>query len=462
MERLITTAISYPNGEPHIGHMYEAILSDMYNRLSILNGINSKLLTGTDEHGKKIQSTAEKIGITPLELCNRNSELFKQMLSQLSVKYDRFIRTTDCDHSSIVQEGLITNKDSITKSVYRSYYNVREETYVTPTEALLNEYKDPITEVSLEIREEESYMFDLPSFKEYILQNLHRVYGFNIESFRTRLDELLPLSISRLICEEFNWGIHFLDDSDHIVYVWFDALLNYITGERSLFEQHPQTIHVIGKDIVWFHSVIFPAITMKMHPIYDSIFVHGFVLDSNGMKMSKSLNNVITPNELLSEFDETYIRFYFIWETQLGSDIKFSKESLPQISKTILIDGFGNLFQRIYNLLKDIQDYPSDTFTFECNTSIEYLVNFSIHKLFNENIRNLNKRISDEKPWTMNVEDKQRFMIEVGSDFHFIMSIMSCVIPSKIRELNSYLGFNIVGLEPSSYRYVKGLRAFTI
>lgn len=462
MQRLITTAISYPNGEPHIGHMYEAILADIYNRLSILNGIDSKLLTGTDEHGKKIQMTAESKNMTSIELCDQNSQLFKQMLNLICVNYDRFIRTTDEDHNQIVKMGLELNSDDIYKSMYRSYYNIREESFVTETEAQKNDYKDPMTGLDLDIREEETYMFSLSRHKEYIIENLHRVLNFNTRSLHERLDDLHDLSISRIKSDEFNWGIDFNFDTEHIVYVWFDALLNYITGEKSLFDDHPQIIHVIGKDIVWFHSVIYPAIIKSFHPIYDSIIVHGFIIDSNGNKMSKTLGNVISPNELLSEFDVTYIRFYLFWETNSWSDIKFSKDRLKQVCKSVLIDEFGNLFQRVYNLLQDLSDYPFHEFIYEQNQTIEYLNDFSsLREILLDNIKTSNKLISDEKPWLMNLEDKKVFMINIGTKLHIAMSILSCIIPTKIIELNSYLGFNIVGLDVTSYTYVHKLKAFS-
>lgn len=466
-ERLITTAISYPNGVPHIGHMYEAILADIYNRLSILNGVNSKLLTGTDEHGKKIQVTAQNKGMTPIELCNMNSDLFKRMLENIDINYDLFIRTTDNDHIQLVTKVVELTSNDIFKSTYSGYYNIREETFVSPTDARENEYKDPVTGDLLEIREEETYMFCLSKFEEYIRENLHRVYNFNTDSFDERLSKLQDLSITRLKSEEFNWGIDFPLDHNHVIYVWYDALLNYITGLVSLFNSEKvETIHVIGKDIVWFHCVIYPAIlkSMGVFHIYDKIFVHGFILDANGNKMSKSLNNVVDPQYLLDKYQSDYIRFYLFMETNPGSDIKFSEERLVSVCNSILVNGFGNLFQRLYKLWLDVDYYPFSSFTHENNDSIDILNDFvSLRTKLIDDIDSINREITENKPWAMSLHNKKNFLIGIGSKFYSILCILSCIIPEKIKYLNSYLGFTIPGIHydiPPSYIYIAKLKAF--
>lgn len=222
---LITTAISYPNGPPHIGHMYEGIIADIINRLHISLGQNSYLLTGTDEHGKKIQQSAELRQITPQELCDINSEIFKTMLYRSGVKYSRFIRTTDQDHIDLVKEAIIECKDLIYKSKYTGYYNIREEVFITENEASLTDYKDPVTGIPYEIKEEETYKFRLSKFKEFIIENLHKVKGFNVREFDSRLEDLQDLTITRSK-SDFTWGIDFPLDDDHIIYVWMENLLN--------------------------------------------------------------------------------------------------------------------------------------------------------------------------------------------------------------------------------------------
>lgn len=221
MEYLTTTAISYPNGKPHIGHMYEAILADIIRNIYLIKGHDSKFLTGTDEHGKKIQQTAEREGISPKELCDINVEHFKELMSKLQIKADRFIRTTDQDHEDLVKEMIISSSRFMTKEKYVGYYNIREESYVSEHEASETDFKDPVTNIPYEKKEEESYKFDLPRFVDIIRSQIDKVVGFNMESFESRLQDLQKLTVSRLK-SDFTWGIDFPLDPDHIVYVWYD------------------------------------------------------------------------------------------------------------------------------------------------------------------------------------------------------------------------------------------------
>lgn len=475
MNSLVTTAISYPNSEPHIGHMYEAIYADIINRTLNIYPFNSKLLTGTDEHGKKIQSTALSKQMTPKELCDNNSILFKLMLLKIECKYERFIRTTDNDHYKIVNDSInYVFEKYVYKGTYSGYYNVREESYLSNTEALLNNFIDPVSGIPYEIRTEECYFFKLSQFKDQIIDILDRVYGFNVDSFKDRLDDLQDLCISRKKSSEFDWGIDFPNDNNHIVYVWFDALLNYITGELSIFSNNEDvvnTVHIIGKDIVWFHSVIYPAILNACgYKMYNNILVHGFILDNNGIKMSKSLGNIITPQELLNEFPVEYIRFYFFMETNISdkscNDIKFSKERLMSISNTILVRGFYNLFQRFYKLVSNIN--------FNFNKYIFNPTYFSVKdSIYNtENLKNklidsidiCNNNITYNQPWKMNLEDKLEFMQNViGENLFIAMCILSCIIPDKIKILNSKLGFNIPGISYEQnpvYNYDPDFKSF--
>lgn len=440
---LVTTAISYPNDKPHIGHMYEAILADIETRKYIINGCDAKLLTGTDEHGKKIQQKAESQSITPKELCDINSQLFKDLLNNLQVKYDRFIRTTDVDHLLNVESSIESIPEHVQLGLYEGYYNVREETFISKSDAIKTDFKDPVTNIPYEEREEICYMFKLSNFKDYIVENLDKVHGFDTKEFKERLDKLEDLSITRVSLPSFNWGIKFPFNDKHIVYVWFDALLNYITGLKSLYSdtENVRSIHVIGKDIVWFHSVIYPAILKACkYPIYDKILVHGFITDENGLKMSKSLGNVIDPNYLLSKYSIESIRFYLFLETNNGNDIKFSETRLVECYNNILCDGFYNLFNRIYNLISRVSDYPFIDISIQCDFEV------TSNKLISS-INNLNTMISRVKPWTKTGEDLNECLITIGEFFFEILVIMSVIIPDKIKELNSHLGFVIPGIK---------------
>lgn len=463
---LITTAIGYPNSGPHVGHMYEAILADIINRAYILKGNNSGLLTGTDEHGKKIQMKAREMNMSPKELCDINSSLFKEMLFKIGVKYDRFIRTTDHDHIELVEESISNAVGFINKGTYSGYYNVREETFITETEALETDYKDPITGIPYEIRNEESYFFKLSDFKDFIISKLDRVIGFNTDSFEDRLKNLQDLSISRVKTEEFDWGIDIPFDSTHIVYVWFDALLNYITGQKFLFDNYSSMIHVIGKDIVWFHTVIYPAILLSNgYNIYDKIFVHGFILDEDGKKMSKSLNNVVTPNELLEEYPVDAIRFYLFMETGVGNDIKFSKKRLEEIYNTILVDKFYNLFNRFYKLVSDI-NFPFEKFTLNEDFYLDPLDFNRIKSDLMGKLSFCNNNITEKEIWKPIFRNQKLEFMEtiIGQSFYEALCILSLIIPDKVKELNSYLGFNIPGVKyeiKPVYNYIPNLKTFT-
>lgn len=471
---LVTTAIIYPNDKPHIGHMYESILSDIINRMIIVSGNNSKLLTGTDEHGKKIQQKAMSLSITPNELCDQNSQLFKDILHKSEIKYSRFIRTSDQDHEEIVKESIVKSFENIEPSLYSGYYNIREETFVTETEASLTDYKDPVTGIPYEVKNEATYNFKLSNYRDFIIEKLNKVLGFNTDSFMDRILDLRDLSISRIISEDFNCGIEFPLDNTHIVYVWFDALLNYITGLKSEYNitENVKSIHVIGKDIVWFHSVIYPAILSSCgYPIYDTIFVHGFIVDKDGNKMSKSLGNVVDPNELLSKYPIEAIRFYFFFETGEGNDIKFNEERMMELYNSILVNGFYNLFSRFYKLISDIDDYPFHEISLFEETPYEKIVKIKLEDCYDfhylgvsivDLINKTNELITVQKPWTMN-EGKREFMIRIGYFFFNILCLLSAVIPEKVKELNSYLGFNIHGIiydHPVIYSYDSSLRTY--
>lgn len=276
-----------------------------------------------------------------------------------------------------------------------------------------------------------------------------------MESFETRLNDLQKLTISRLK-SDFTWGIDFPLDDDHIVYVWFDALLNYITGHNSLYDEMTRafTTHIIGKDIVWFHSVIYPAILDASNlPQYNEIYVHGFIVDNEGRKMSKSLGNVVLPEELFAKYTVDQIRFYMFYETRLGEDLKFSEERIVQVYNEILVGKFLNMFQRVYKLISDI-DYPfSETkmIYFECGgidilTGLQTCITDTLHKC--------NDMLSEDKPWRMSKEEKyEYFSSSFGERFYSAMCMMYCVIPDKVKELNEKMGMNIPSLPISSYNY---------
>lgn len=494
---LLTTAISYTNGKPHIGHLYESVLADFIKNVFVILDHPTKLLTGTDEHGKKIQETAISEKTEPINICNKYSALFKQMNNNIQMSYDHFIRTTDESHKQFVSESVLKSllNSDIYLSEYEGWYDIKEETYINETEAKINNYVNPLTEKPYERVKEETYMFKLKKYeevvknllenKEWIIPNSYA--GEQIKRIWPEIaetDGLIDLSITRTT---FDWGIKFpqaiLDNTklsnstkSHVIYVWFDALLNYISGRNLLYANNStqtqplQTYHLIGKDIIWFHSVIYPAILSSIgEPLPNSILVHGFVLDDQGRKMSKSLGNVIDVELLQSKYSVEAIRYYLINETIFGSDILFSESNLIATYNNILLKNFGNLWQRMYNLLRPIeselnswlsnnsnhekiisfkQDIYNQVKTFKTNFNfIEY------RNILNKLLDHANKELTEKMPWKiqsdteLNIQNKIEIFADIFLHFNCACCLMYAIIPEKTIELVGYFNWTIEQLK---------------
>jgi methionyl-tRNA synthetase len=494
---LLTTAISYTNGKPHIGHLYESVLADFIKNVFIILDHPTKLLTGTDEHGKKIQETAIGEKTEPIEICNKYSLLFKQMNNNIQMSYDHFIRTTDESHKQFVSESIlksVTNSD-IYLSEYEGWYDVKEETYINETEAKINNYTNPLTGKLYERVKEETYMFKLKKYEEvvkkllsckqwiipnsYAGEQIKRIWQENgvdsIDSTTDQTNKLIDLSITRTT---FDWGIKFpqLDDVSkmHVIYVWFDALLNYISGRNLLYannstqNQPLQTYHLIGKDIIWFHSVIYPAILSSIgEPLPNSILVHGFVLDENGRKMSKSLGNVVDVDYLLTKYSAEAIRYYLINETVFGSDILFSEANLIATYNNILIKNFGNLWQRMYNLLRPIESELNEWIsanqlkitTFKqniYNQISEFKTDFDFvayKSQMYDLLAYTNKELTEKMPWKIpsdteiNIQTKIEIFADVFLHFNCACGLIYPIIPNKVLQLVSYFNWDLKQLK---------------
>ncbi|HEU4659406.1 MAG TPA: methionine--tRNA ligase [Pseudolabrys sp.] len=362
----ITTAISYPNGPPHIGHAYEVIATDAIARFMRLDGYDVYFLTGTDEHGQKIQQTAAKEGISARELVDRNVERFKAMVERLNCSNDDFIRTTEERHhkSSIgIWERMQKNGD-IYLDKYAGWYSVRDEAFYAEDETHLNEHKVRIaskTGTPVEWVEEESYFFRLSAYQQKLLDLYERVPDFVLP--QERLNEvasfvrggLQDLSISRTT---FDWGIRVPGTDKHIMYVWVDALTNYITAvgfpdiESEKFKRYwPAALHVIGKDIVRFHAVYWPAFLMSAGiAVPKRIFSHGFLFN-RGEKMSKSVGNVIDPFTMTDAYGVDQFRYFFLREVPFGQDGNYSHEAIVNRINADLANDLGNLAQRSLSMI---------------------------------------------------------------------------------------------------------------
>jgi methionyl-tRNA synthetase len=368
----ITTAISYPNGQPHIGHAYEAIATDAIARFERLDGKDVYFLTGTDEHGLKMKQTALKEGLTPRELADRNSKRFREMAGLLGLSNDDFIRTTEPRHYHASEEiwRRMEKSGDIFLKKYAGWYSVRDEAFYNETETTLGD--DGVRRgpqgTPVEWTEEETYFFRLSAYQDKLLAHYDANPDFILPPERRNevtsfvRGGLEDLSISRTTLD---WGIPVPEPkrSDgknsppHVMYVWVDALTNYVTGvgfpdEKSeLWHFWPADVHVIGKDILRFHAVYWPAFLMSAGlELPKRVFSHGFVL-SKGEKMSKSVGNVVDPFDLVHAYGLEQVRYFFLREVNFGQDGNYSPEAIANRINADLANDLGNLAQRSLSMI---------------------------------------------------------------------------------------------------------------
>ncbi len=356
----VTTAIDYPNADPHLGHAYQKIIADILARWHRVLGEKVWFLTGLDEHGKKIQREAEKNGESPRKFVDEKSEKFKEAWKILNINYNRFIRTTDGDHEKLVQNVIEKCKknNDIYLGEYEGYYCVGCENYLTEKDLI--DGKCPYHNKEPEIIKEESYFFRLSKYRDFLLELYEKNPKFILpeerrnELFSRVKEGLKDLSISRT---SFDWGIQFPGNKKHVIYVWFDALFNYITGAGKNKEFWPADVHLLGKDNGWFHGVYWPAFLKSAgFELPKHIFVHGF-LSFNGQKISKSLGNVISPKTLVEKYGCDSVRYFIARQFPFaeGKDGDFSEKELIKRHNNELANKLGNLFSRISNLIEKNQ-----------------------------------------------------------------------------------------------------------
>jgi methionyl-tRNA synthetase len=360
----ITTAIAYPNGQPHIGHAYEALATDALARFQRLDGKDVFFLTGTDEHGLKMIQTAQGEGLSPAELATRNAARFKEMDQRLNVSFDRFIRTTEEQHHRSSQEiwnRMLGNGD-IYVDTYAGWYSVRDEAYYAEEETVVGE--DNVRRgpqgTPVEWVEEKSYFFRLSAYQDRLLALYESQPDFiGPDSRRNEVMSfvrggLKDLSISRTT---FDWGVKVPHDPEHVMYVWVDALTNYITGvgfpDESDKNWHywPADVHIIGKDIIRFHAVYWPAFLMSAGiPVQKRVYAHGFLFNK-GEKMSKSVGNVVDPFNLADQYGVDQVRYFFLREVPFGQDGSYNHEAIVARINADLANDLGNLAQRSLSMI---------------------------------------------------------------------------------------------------------------
>ncbi|MCQ9367474.1 methionine--tRNA ligase [Brevibacterium sp. 91QC2O2] len=366
MSFYITTAIAYPNGTPHIGHAYEYVAADTIARFHRLDGEDVFFMTGTDEHGLKMQQTAQKQGVTAMELATANAAAFRTLQDTLGSSYNRFIRTTDADHVASCQaiwQRMEENGDIYLDS-YAGWYSVRDEAYYNEDETEVREDGQryaTATGTEVTWTEEESYFFRLSAYQDKLLALYAEHPEFvgpdvrrnEVASFVS--GGLNDLSISRTT---FDWGIPVPGDEKHVMYVWVDALTNYLTGvgypnvDGEAFKKFwPADVHIIGKDIVRFHAVYWPAFLMSAGiELPKRVHAHGFLFNK-GEKMSKSIGNVVDPYDLVDSFGLDAMRFFLLREISYGNDGSYSAESIIGRKNSDLANEYGNLAQRSLSMV---------------------------------------------------------------------------------------------------------------
>ncbi len=362
----VTTAIAYPNGAPHVGHAYEYIATDAIARFKRLDGFDVRFLTGTDEHGLKMAQTAAAEGIPTADFARRNSDAFQRLQEMLNISFDRFIRTTDPDHyaaSTAIWQRMADNGDIYLDS-YSGWYSVRDERFFTEAETTVG---DDGTRVASETgtpvtwTEEQTYFFRLSAYAEKLLAHYAENPDFIAPEVRRNevvsfvSGGLRDLSISRT---SFDWGVPVPGDPSHVMYVWVDALTNYLTGvgfpdtESALYQRYwPADLHMIGKDIIRFHTVYWPAFLMSAGiPLPRRVFAHGF-LYNRGEKMSKSIGNVVDPVALVETFGVDQVRYFLLREVPFGQDGSYSEDGIIGRINADLANEFGNLAQRSLSMV---------------------------------------------------------------------------------------------------------------
>ena len=360
----ITTAIHYPNGKPHIGHAYETIAADVMARFQRLRGREVRFQTGTDEHGLKMAQKARDLGTSPRKLADEMSSHFRVLFDRLDISYDRFIRTTEEDHhkaSQAIWRAMEANGD-LYLDRYEGWYSVRDEAYYDESELEEGEGDKKLSPqgTPVEWTVEESWFFRLSKYAEPLLA----LYRDNPDFIQpeSRRNEVMrfvegglrDLSVSRT---SFDWGVKVPSAEDHVMYVWVDALTNYLTGlgypgdSPDMAKFWPADLHLIGKDIVRFHAVYWPAFLMSANiALPKKVFGHGFLLN-RGQKESKSLGNVTDPGELADQFGVDPLRYFLLREFSFGQDGSYSAEAIVSRNNAELANSYGNLAQRTLSLL---------------------------------------------------------------------------------------------------------------
>jgi methionyl-tRNA synthetase len=485
MSYYVTTPIYYVNGEPHLGHAYTTIAADVLARHMRQRGEDVFFLTGTDEHGEPVAQAAEKLGITPRELGDRNAVRFKELAGELNVTNDFFIRTTDPEHMARVAEVVqrIHDNGHVYAGTYEGWYCPRCADFKTESE-LEDGNRCPIHQIELEIEKEDNWFFRLSEFQE----PLERLYA-DQPGFVTphnRYNEALSfikgglrdLSLSRA---RLKWGVPVPWDESQVVYVWIDALLNYYTalsyaedGKDLTDRFWPATVHLIGKDILKFHAIIWPAMLMAAGlPVPHRVAIHGFLLLGEH-KMSKSLGNVIEPFKVAELYGEDALRFYVLREVTFGADGEVSPEGFETRYTTELANEFGNLANRTLAMIgryrdgvvPDSQPAPEIAAEFEglseaVGARIDAVeITAALDEIWRR-VKRLNRYVTEEEPWKLAKDEAQRERLDqvlytLAEGLRVLSVLLHAFMPRSAERLLTALGREELGFEGARLGAVAG------
>jgi methionyl-tRNA synthetase len=477
----ITTAISYVNGAPHLGHAYEAIATDVIARHMRQRDPDVFFLTGTDEHGEPVADAAQAQGLEPQALADANAARFKALMPQLEISNDFFIRTTDEEHKRRVQEVLQRVHDNgyTYKGIYEGWYCPRCADFKVENE-ILEGNLCPIHETPLTREQEENWFFRLSSFQE----PLERLYAeqpafvmplvrFNeAHSFIT--SGLQDVSLSR---RHLKWGVSVPWDPDHVFYVWFDALLNYYTAlgyarpGNDLTERFwPADFHVIGKDILKFHTVFWPAMLLAADlPLPKHVFVHGFLLGADGRKMSKSLGNVLDPFEVLEQYGTDALRFYLMRDVSFGNDGSVGRDAFTTRYENELANEYGNLASRTIAMIRRYRDGvvpeadtdPDLAAEFDglaqqvCDLMDAAEVSTALDLVWRR-VRRLNRYVEERAPWQLAKEAASAGELDVtlaslAEGLRVVSVLLAPYLPATVGKLLEALGAADVAIEAARF-----------
>ncbi len=459
----ITTPIYYPSGKPHMGHAYSSIVADIFARFKRLEGYNVLFLTGTDEHGQKIEKEAKKNNKDPKIFCDELSETFRSLTKTLHLTNDDFIRTTENRHHKSVIEiwNKLIESGDIYLDKYSGWYSVSDEAFYEKDEVEDNNGKkiSKSSGSTVEWLEEESFFFKLSAWQDKLINYYEDNKKFILpESRRNEVIQfvkkgLKDLSISRT---SFKWGIPVPKNSKHVIYVWLDALTNYISALdypdiKSIKYKNfwPADVHIIGKDILRFHAIYWPAFLMAAKlPLPKRVFGHGWIL-SDDKKMSKSLGNILDPLEVIKKYGIDQLRYYLIKEVSLGNDGSISLENLRNCINNDLANNYGNLCQRVFSFIKKNCDnkIPKKSKLIDSDkklinnlkNSLPKIIDLMDNQDLNEYIKmvvsfsfDANKYFNDSEPWAVKKKDPERMkniIFTITEQIKNISILLNPIIP---------------------------------